>query len=83
MPKVHCTAGPAHVYIDLFQSVHINTIQPLLRESKFAGAIELCHSELPYLLFPPFLVPNAGLSFQTAPHWLKSAAAMWEYNKEK
>lgn len=67
MPKAHCTAGPAHVCIDLFQSVHINTIQSLLRESKFTAAIELCHSELPYLLRLPFFVPNEGLSIKTVP----------------
>lgn len=72
--RVHRTAGTAHVHIDLFQSVHSKTTQPLLRESEFSGAIGLYLSELPFLLILPFLVTNASLTFKTAPFWSKSNA---------
>lgn len=52
------------MHIDLFQSVHSNTTQPLLRENEFNGAIEPYRSELPYLSILSFLVTNAHLSLK-------------------
>lgn len=64
----------------LFQSVHSSTTQPLLRESEFNGAIELCHSELPYLSILLFLLTNASLSFKTL-HFDQRPVLLWQYNK--